>query len=214
MTRERLSCFNSSERASTDNQFVQALILCLLNDVKFTIAVNVFLNFHQCFPIVDPRHTSTIYRPRCIFQLTTMTSSSIMIAVVVLTAVAAAQQFPWDCRRDGVDCNVCVNLGACGWCTYSGRCESGNATGSDAGCTAPYWIASEASCPATPAPTTYDCHSNVDCDSCTAAASCGWCTFSGRCEQGNATGSFAGCLAPYWSWTASQCASDAGHSRA
>jgi hypothetical protein len=54
-----------------------------------------------------------------------------------------------------------------------------------------------------------DCSSASTCDDCTELPSCGWCTYSGTCESGNATESFTGCSAPYWSWTSSQCGTPA-----
>ncbi|CUE87266.1 Hypothetical protein, putative [Bodo saltans] len=124
----------------------------------------------------------------------------VSVVVLLLVAAAAAQN---NCSEASA-CDYCAGLGGCGWCTYSGTCESGNQTGSFAGCVAPYWVWSAPSCPATPAPST--CSSASSCLSCTQLGGCGWCSSNNQCEQGNSTGSFQGCVSPYWSWTNNQCA--------
>jgi hypothetical protein len=118
-----------------------------------------------------------------------------------LLAIGAAAQS--SCTT-ATNCASCTGLGDCGWCTYSGTCQSGNQTGSFTGCTTPYWYWTTQSCPATPAPTA-NCAPASSCLSCTQLGGCGWCAFSNQCQSGNATASFQGCVAPYWSWTNSQC---------
>ncbi|CUE87126.1 Hypothetical protein, putative [Bodo saltans] len=156
-----------------------------------------------CFALVILSASNT--HKHITFCKTKMPSCVLIVFLLVATGGLAQSPFPWDCRKNGVNCDVCLGYADCGWCSYSGRCESGNATGSDSGCLAPYWTWSASNCPATPRPTSDTCRSNGDCTSCTLAESCGWCTYSGRCELGNATGSFDGCTAPYWDWASTEC---------
>jgi hypothetical protein len=107
------------------------------------------------------------------------------------------------------NCNTCTVYGGCGWCAYTAQCEAGNVTGSFVGCVAPYWSWVTNQCPtAAPTPTpapTVSCSSATSCFGCTQLSTCGWCSFTNLCEQGNATGSVQGCVSPYWSWTNAQC---------
>jgi hypothetical protein len=140
---------------------------------------------------------------------------------------AACALLVWVCMLVGADgqascgqwttCSKCTIEGGCGWCAATSACEAGNATRSFVGCTNTSWTWLQWNCSAPEQPTiapppTSSCSSAKDCVSCTELSACGWCSQSGQCESGNATGGFQGCAVPYWSWTQYQCPNTAGPS--
>jgi cathepsin L len=110
-----------------------------------------------------------------------------------------------DCSQYST-CYECTAVANCGFCSTTGLCEQGNATGSLSGdCSGSSWDWTYYQCPATPAPSV-DCAQYVTCGQCTAVANCGFCSTTGLCEQGNATGSLSGdCSGSSWDWVSGEC---------
>ncbi|KAJ4462661.1 hypothetical protein PAPYR_664 [Paratrimastix pyriformis] len=86
----------------------------------------------------------------------------------------------------------------CGWCAATMMCHSGSLQGpADSICAT--WFFDE------DVQHTTVCHSMIDCSSCLAVEGCGWCSMTGTCLPGNASGpSQASCKAEAWSSFGSQ----------
>lgn len=130
-----------------------------------------------------------------------------------------SQSLPATCQTScGLwsSCYSCTIEGGCGWCsTGGGACEAGNASNSFLGCANSSWVWLPSNCSVSPQPSIAPpplqaCSSAESCATCTILLHCGWCSFTGQCQRGNATGSFHGCTVPYWSWTEYQCPNTPG----
>jgi hypothetical protein len=100
------------------------------------------------------------------------------------------------------DCAACTAASACGWCSLTGRCQDGTATGPVGAACAMGWAWTPGACTAAD-----PCASSASCGACAARAGCGWCGGSSRCVTANTarTGPAAGACGSGWAGTAAAC---------